>query len=165
LWSAFKDAAGKFQPSSADNRHNFNIQISKELAGKWRFGARWQLQSGLPYAPLNLPLSSLVSVYQSSGGIGVVDYSRGNTGRVEATNVIDLRIDRIFTFERWQLKAFVDVANALNNRPDLAPLLIRRRGAGGEPLFDPGNPSAYLTGLLRNNPSTLLPTVGLALKF
>jgi hypothetical protein len=38
-----------------------------------------------------------------------------NTGRLAAFNQLDVRFDKTFLFQRWILKAYLDITNIYNN--------------------------------------------------
>ena len=42
-------------------------------------------------------------------------YGATNSGRLDAFNQLDLRVDKVFTFDRWRFSAYLDVQNVLRS--------------------------------------------------
>ena len=93
---------------SFDQPHSMNAAVSWKY-GKWTFGGRWQLYSGLPYTP---PLGS---VFDSDRNIYVPIYGQPNSERAPMHHQLDLRIDRNWKWGPVEMTGFLDVQNVYLN--------------------------------------------------
>jgi hypothetical protein len=94
---------------SFDQPHSVNAAVSWKY-GKWTFGGRWQLYSGLPHTP---PLGS---VFDSDRNIYVPIYGeQTNTERAPIHHQLDLRIDRNWKWGPVEMTGFLDVQNVYMN--------------------------------------------------
>jgi len=90
------------RPGAYDGRLIANL-----LAG-WRPGSSWEVSGKLRLAT-GLPTTPFVA---SGPDIGRLDFSRYNEGpRVPTFHALDIRVDRRWSFRRWQLEVYVDVQN------------------------------------------------------
>jgi outer membrane receptor protein involved in Fe transport len=87
-----------------DQTHNF-IAVGSYRLGKWEFGARFQYATGAPETPI------MGSNYLADANIYVPKYGQVNSVRTEDAHQLDLRIDRKWKFNNWELAAFLDVTN------------------------------------------------------
>jgi TonB family protein len=83
-----------------------NALASRELPRDWRLGARLRYGSGNPYIPVinkvyNLDQRRFVPVYDSEA-----------SARLPGFFSLDLRVDKSWSFPRWQLTTYLDVQNA-----------------------------------------------------
>ena len=83
---------------------------SVELPKDWRLGARVRYSSGIPYAPVSNRIYDL----ESRGFIPI--FAERGSGRLPSFFALDLRVDKSWTFKRWELAFFLDVQNATNTR-------------------------------------------------
>ncbi|MGE3454654.1 MAG: TonB-dependent receptor plug domain-containing protein [Kofleriaceae bacterium] len=91
-----------WRPFELDQRHNLNLAGSIVL-GDWRFGARVQLVSGIPYSPTR--------VLGSPDSPGFAAQREPWAGRLPAYGVLDLRVDRSWQRCWGNVNAFIDVQN------------------------------------------------------
>lgn len=100
----------------ADQTHILALLARYELGDNWGVGARWRFVSGRPTTPLfEGSYYEAIDGYEArTGGI--------NSERLSAFHSLDLRIDKTFYFDTWQLGAYLSVSNAYNrsNPEDLA---------------------------------------------
>jgi outer membrane receptor protein involved in Fe transport len=87
-----------------DQTHNL-ITVASWQWGKWSFGARWQYTTGEPDTPIE------GSIYLSDFNTYVPVFGEVNTDRIEDAHQLDVRVDRKWTFEDWELSAYLDVTN------------------------------------------------------
>lgn len=65
---------------------------------------------GTPYTPYDVEKSSLVEAWNASGR-PYYDYSKYNTGRLDAFAQLDVRVDKVFYFRKCMLGIYVDLQN------------------------------------------------------
>ena len=153
-----------FLPSSWDNRFIVSMTAGKRFARNWELGARWRFLGGTPYTPYDMEESSLISNWDLRNR-AVLDYSRINAVRLPAFHQLDLRLDKRYYFQRWNLNWYIDIQNAYNFQAEQAPQLIPVRDAEGQIKVNPADPSRYLLKFIENPAGTILPTVGLIIEF
>ncbi len=160
-WSEFKDKNGIYIPSSWDTRHIFNLVGGKKFKRNWEIGAKWRFVTGSPYTPVNQEVSAIIPVWDVNG-LALPDYNRLNSERLGVSHQLDLRIDKKWFFNKWNLNIFLDVENAYGFAPESAPVLTVVRDENGNPLVDPNDPIRYQTKFLGNlTNAAVLPTIGL----
>lgn len=167
-FSEFKDSNGDFVPSSWDSRNIINLTLGKQFGKNWEAGIKWRYQSGLPFTTFS-ENSSLVTNWERNGR-GIPDYTRLNLDRSGASSIIDLRVDKKWSFKKWDLNIYLDIQNLTSNVVARDQLILDR------PLDDEGlpigegiiqNPDAPLSEqrfVLKNitdNTGTLIPTIGI----
>lgn len=96
-----------------DQTHNFVVLASYILGAQkdWRLGAKFQFTSGLPYTDIrsalyNADTDSYIPVYDE----------QINGEREKPYHKLDIRIDKIWTFNSWQLTTYLDVQNVYWNK-------------------------------------------------
>lgn len=153
-----------FVPSSWDNKFIVSLTAGKRFAKNWEVGARWRFLGGTPYTPFDLEESSLISNWDLRNA-GILDYTQINAIRLDPFHQLDLRIDKKYFFDRWNLNWYVDIQNIYNFQAEQAPILIPVRDDAGNILIDPNDPSRYLLKLIENPAGSVLPTVGIIVEF
>lgn len=153
-----------FLPSSWDNKFIFSLSVGKRFDKNWEIGSRWRFLGGTPYTPYNVDQSSLISNWDLRNS-GILDYTRINSIRLDPFHQLDLRIDKKYFFDRWNLNWYVDIQNAYNFQAEQPPVLVPVRDAAGDILVNPQDPTRYQVKLLDNPAGTLLPTVGIIVEF
>jgi len=99
-------AAGQWYPYELDQTHILVTVAGYALPRDWGVSAKVQYVTGNPYTPY-------------SGGVYDVDqgfyypYASAayNSERLPDFFAVDARIDRLFTFKRWQLEVYLDLLN------------------------------------------------------
>lgn len=172
FWSEFQDMTGRYNPSSWDNRHLISVTAGKQFSGGWNVGFRWQLLGPTPFTPYDIERSSRRGVWDASNQ-GLPDYSRLNEERLGTFHQLDLRIDKRFFFERFNIDLYLDIQNVYAFQAELQPFLNVRRDEQGLPL--PAGPEHnpafhpereyYQTYLLDNPSGELLPTIGIVFEW
>jgi hypothetical protein len=153
-----------FVPSSWDNRFIVSLTAGKRFGKNWEIGARWRFLGGTPYTPYDVEESALISNWDLRGQ-PILDFTQINAIRLPAFHQLDLRIDKKYFFENWNLNWYVDIQNAYNFQAEQPPLLVPVRDDAGNILVDTNDPSRYQLRFLENTAGTLLPTVGIIVEF
>jgi outer membrane receptor for ferrienterochelin and colicin len=170
--SEFTNSAGVYLPSSWDTRNLFNLIASYKFKHDWNVAIRWRFVGGAPYTPIN-DVSYSKSVWDITNQ-PVLDYSKFNSLQLPNTHQLDLRIDKEFYFKKWVLNLYTDIQNAYNFKTQGAPIYTNisttsTLDAQGNkvylPVTDPSNPSKYVLRTIDNFAGTILPTIGLIIKF
>ncbi|MBT5531092.1 MAG: TonB-dependent receptor [Cytophagia bacterium] len=161
--SLFTDINDKLIPSSWDSKHLFSLTATKELKKNWRIGFKWRYVGGLPYTPYDLETSSYVAAFNAIGQ-AYPDFDKLNEGRFKSFHQLDLRIDKNFFFEKWSLMLYFDVQNAYNFKNVGQDYIVREKNPDGSYKTTDGG-TKYVLNAVANKSGTLLPTVGLMVKF
>jgi len=98
----FQALDGVLRSSSFDQRWIINLGGGYILNELWEFSGKFRFATGRPYTP-----------YNANGTQNSLAY---NTARIGANHSIDIRIDRRWNFERWNLITYIDVQNIYNRR-------------------------------------------------
>lgn len=151
-------------PSSWDNRFIVSLTAGKRFGNNWEIGARWRFLGGTPYTPYDLEKSSLISTWNLRNQ-PILDYSQINAIRLQGFHQLDLRLDKKYYFQKWNLNWYVDIQNAYNFKAEQPPLLVPIRDAEGSILVDPSDPTRYQLKYLSNPAGSVLPTVGIIVEF
>ncbi|HSF53511.1 MAG TPA: TonB-dependent receptor [Algoriphagus sp.] len=153
-----------YVPSSWDNKFIVSLTAGKRFGKNWEVGARWRFLGGTPYTPFDLEESSLISNWDLRNA-GILDYSQINGIRLDPFHQLDLRIDKKYYFNRWNLNWYLDIQNVYNFQAEQAPILIPVRDDSGSILIDPNDSSRYQLKLIENPAGSILPTVGIIVEF
>ncbi|MGE4432448.1 MAG: carboxypeptidase-like regulatory domain-containing protein [Bacteroidales bacterium] len=161
--SEFTDAQDTYRPSSWDTRHLLNLIGSYNIAKSWNIAARWRFVGGQPYTPIDEELSSRKEAWDIRSQ-PYLDYSQYNGLRLPNATQLDIRIDKEFYFEKWLLNAYVDVQNAYNFKSENAPMYTNT-DENGTTQTDPNDSDRYILRSVRSVGGTVLPTIGIIIKF
>ena len=170
-WSEFQDKNGDFIPSSWDARHILSLTAGKKFGKDWEAGINWRFQSGLPGTPFS-DASSLVLNWDVNGR-GIPNYNQLNTLRNDASNAIDIRIDKKWFFDKWSLNIFLDIENITGNAVGNRQLILDREldadgnPVGGAVIVNPGAPineQRYLLKSINDASGTPIPSIGLMIE-
>jgi hypothetical protein len=93
---------GVRRPGSFDQRVLLSLSGGYMIDRRWELGLRFRLGTGAPYTP-----------YLATGQ---PDVARSNAERLPTFHSLDLRVDRRWDFDAWNLIAYVDVQNVYNRR-------------------------------------------------
>ncbi|MFM8569682.1 MAG: TonB-dependent receptor, partial [Candidatus Kapaibacterium sp.] len=105
--SNFVGLDGTSRPSAFDSRFIFNVAAGYRIGNAWELSAKFRLAQGLPTTPF---VTSGVTV-------GTPDFTRYNAGeRLPTFHAMDIRIDRRWSFQAWQLITYIDVQNVYGRK-------------------------------------------------
>jgi len=161
--SSFTDINDKLIPSSWDSKHLLTLTGSQELKKNWRVGFKWRYVGGLPYTPYDLATSANIQAWNALGQ-PYNDFSQLNAERFEAFHQLDLRIDKNFFYKKWSLMLYLDIQNAYNFKNTGKDYIVREKNADGT-FKTVNNDTEYVLSSILNESGTLLPTVGIMIKF
>ena len=171
-WSEFQDKDGRFIPSSWDARHIVNLTAGKKFGKDWEIGINWRFQSALPFTPFSE--ASSLALNWDVNGRGIPDYRLLNTLRSQASNAIDLRIDKKWFFDKWSLNLFLDIENLTGNSISNPQLLLDRpldengQPIGGPVVLNPDSPQPeqrYRIKEINAASGTLIPSIGVMVEW
>lgn len=148
--------------SAWDNRFIANVSATYELPHHWSVGAKLSAIGGSPYTPYDVEKSSLVQAWDAQGR-PYYDYSRYNTGRLDAFAQLDVRIDKNFYFKGWMLGMYIDLQNITKSvlkQPDV----LMSTGVIENPEA-PANQQRYRMKYIKQESGTLVPGIGLTVQF
>ena len=170
--SEFTNAAGTYLPSSWDTKNLFNLIASYKFQKNWNVAMRWRFVGGAPYTPID-PVSANKSVWDINKQ-PLLDYTKFNSLRLPDTHQLDIRVDKEYYFKKWVLNLYTDIQNVYNFKTQGAPVYTNlsntpTKDAVGNlvylPKTDPANPADYVLRTIDNFAGTILPTIGIIIKF
>ncbi len=100
--SRFKALDGVERSFSYDQRWIVNVGGGYILDEAWEFSGKFRFATGRPYTP-----------YNADGTQNTAQY---NSSRIGANHSLDLRVDRRWNFDRWNLITYIDVQNVYNRK-------------------------------------------------
>jgi len=133
------------------------------LKKNWRVGFKWRYVGGLPYTPYDLATSANIQAWNALGQ-PYNDFSQLNAERFDAFHQLDLRIDKNFFYKKWSLMLYLDIQNAYNFKNTGKDYIVREKNADGT-FKTVNNDTEYVLSSILNESGTLLPTVGIMIKF
>jgi TonB family protein len=91
-----------------DQTHNLTLLASYALGRGWQMGARFRYVSGNPYTPCT------GGILQGGAGVYACRSGEEYSERVPAFHQLDVRVDKTWTFESFNLTSYLDLQNAYN---------------------------------------------------
>lgn len=161
--SLFDDINGKEIASAWDSRHLLTLTGTKDFKKNWSAGFKWRFVGGLPYTPYNLDQSALVEVWDATGQASY-DYTQLNTLRFKSFHQLDIRIDKKYFFDTWNLMFYADIQNAYNFQNKGQDYIIRQKNSDGSFATTDGG-TKYVLNRIENMGGTLLPSIGIMIEF
>lgn len=158
--SLFTDTTNTYIPASWDYHHIANVALGYKFKKNWEIGIRWSARGGIPNTPYDEELSSLRSLWDVNNR-GILDYSRYNSERLKPYTQLDLRVDKKWFFQKWNLNVYFDIRNLYKSNQNFAPNLTVVRDSDNQPVLNPDNPLYYQVKYLNADASTLLPSIGI----
>ena len=98
----FVSLDGIERPGAYDQRWIVNLSGGYIFDHKWETSLKFRLATGNPFTPFN-----------SDGSQNVASY---NTRRFKTLHSLDVRVDRRWNFDGWNLIAYIDIQNIYNNK-------------------------------------------------
>jgi len=161
--SEFSDINNVLIPSSWDSKNLFTLTTSKEFKNNWKAGLKWRFVGGLPYTPYDLALSANVNAWNAKGG-PYLDFDQLNADRFASFNQLDIRVDKYFFYNKWTLMLYLDIQNLLNFQAESQSFVVREQNEDGT-YKTVNNGQDYVLNVIPNTSGTVLPTVGIMVKF
>jgi len=158
--SEFTGADGEYVPSAWDSKHLVSLTAGKKFKKNWEVGARFRFSGGLPYTPFDVESSVVIQTWNVTNS-GLPDYSRLNQERIQSFHQLDVRVDKKWFFNKWNLNLFIDIQNIYNQVTPLQPRLDTARDSEGNPLIDPNNQNSYLPAFRDASNGNVLPSIGI----
>ncbi|MEZ5024662.1 MAG: TonB-dependent receptor [Chitinophagales bacterium] len=162
--SLFTNADGNYTSSGWDNRHIVTLVGGKKFKKNWEIGARWTFYGGAPYTPFDIDYSVQIPVWTVNNE-GILDYNQINSERLKPVHRLDVRVDKKWFFNKWNLNLYLDITNIYNNQARGNDQLTVERDEVGQPIVDPDNPNQYIPKLIENTNGNLIPTIGVVLAY
>jgi hypothetical protein len=162
--SKFTNDDGMLSPSAWDLQHIITVVGGKKFKRNWEVGVKWRFYGGAPYTPFDVEYSVLTNVWDVNNE-GQFDYTQINTMRLKAVHQLDIRVDKKWYFDRWNLDMYLDITNVYNNKAAGQDELTVERDESGIPEEDPDNPGSYIPKFIPNDNGQLIPTVGVVITF
>ena len=161
--SEFEDKNGNYAASSWDNRTIISLTAGKKFKHDWEAGLKWRFSGGLPYTPYDVDYSSLIYVWDINRQ-GVLDFDQLNQKRLDPYHQLDIRVDKKWFFNKWNLDVYIDIQNVYNFQTTLQPYVDVVRDDIGNPIISATDPTRYEVYQLENTSGTLLPSIGLIIE-
>ena len=162
--SEFTDKKGAYRSSSWDTKHILNLLGSYKFGRSWNVSGRWRFVGGAPYSPIDMDLSTNKAAWNITNQ-AYIDYDNFNALRLPNAHQLDARVDKEFYFKKWLLNAYADVQNVYNFRSRNAPIYTNL-DTNGAVMDDPADPvNRQKLRIIEGNSGTILPTIGLIVKF
>ncbi len=161
--SEFEDKTGKLIASSWDNKTIISLTAGKKFKGNWEAGIKWRFSGGLPYTPYDVNYSSLIYVWDLNRQ-GVLDLDQLNGKRLDPFHQLDVRVDKKWFFEHWNLDVYIDIQNIYNHRTEFQPYIDVAKDESGNPIIDPLDETRYQISTLENISGTILPSIGIIIE-
>lgn len=155
-------SCAEYIASAWDNRFIANVSGTYELPHNWSIGAKLSAIGGSPFTPYDEDKSSLVEAWDVQGR-PYYDYTRYNTGRLDAFAQLDVRVDKNYYFKGWRLGIYLDLQNVTKSvlrQPDV----LMSTGVVENPEA-PLAEQRYKMKYIKQESGTLLPTIGLTVEF
>jgi TonB family protein len=109
-------------PTDFDQTHNL-ILVGSYTWGAWRFGTRFRYVTGTPDTLM------YEGVYDADAGLYACRQAPTNSSRKPTFNQLDLRGERTWTFNAFQIGAYLDIQNVYNaQNPEFTIYDYRCRG-------------------------------------
>ena len=90
------------RPGNFDQALLFNLSLGYKFDERWESNIKYRYAGGRPYTP-----------YESDG---TQNPDALNSGRLQGTGILDVRVDRRWNFANWNLIVYIDIQNILNNK-------------------------------------------------
>lgn len=161
--SEFTGEDGVYRPSSWDTRHMVNLLGSYNLPKNWNIAMRWRYVGGAPYSPIDTDLSTNKDAW-SVNNRPYIDYDNYNTLRLSDSHQLDVRLDKEFYFRKMMLNFYLDVQNVYNFQSENSPIYTNK-DVNGRVMDDPSDPEKHLLRQIETYAGTVLPAIGVMIKF
>jgi hypothetical protein len=161
--SEFQDGKGNYFVSAWDSKHILSLTGSAALKRGWQVGTRFRYVGGLPYTPYDLNRSSLIAVWNLTGG-PYLDNTKLNSNRFGVFHQLDVRVDKSYYLKRMTLKFYLDIQNLYNFQAQSTDIVVRETDTTGN-FLTTDNGTRYVLRSVKNPSGTVLPTIGIQVEF
>ena len=161
--SLFTDLNGDYIASSWDSKNLITITGYRDFNKNWRMGLKWRYVGGLPYTPYDLETSANVEAWNAKGQ-PYLDFDQLNSLRFDPFHQLDVRVDKNFFFEKWSLMIYLDIQNLYNFKSEGQDYIIREKNPDGS-YMTVNDGQDYVLKSIPNESGTVLPTIGIMVKF
>jgi hypothetical protein len=93
-----------------------------------------------------------------------IDYNNYNSLRLKDSHQLDLRLDKEYYFEKMMLNFYLDIQNAYNFQSEGNPIYTNK-DVNGMVMDDPENPNKQQLRQIQTYNGTVLPAIGVMIKF
>lgn len=104
------DVTGESFRFQFDQPVNTTLVGNVDLGDNWAFGMKWHYHSGSPYTPI----TGTNGNYPDGRPIPV--YAAVNSDSLPAYHQLDIRLDRNYEFDQWQLNTYIEFNNVYQRR-------------------------------------------------
>ena len=126
-------------------------------------GLKWRYVGGLPYTPYDMETSANVEAWDAKGQ-PYLDFDQLNSLRFDPFHQLDIRVDKNFFFEKWALMVYLDIQNLYNFKVAGQDYIIREKNPDGS-FMTVNDGKDYVLKAVPNESGTVLPTIGIMVKF
>lgn len=81
----------------------------------------------------------------------MLDFSQLNSKRLDPYHQLDIRVDKKWFFNQWNLDVYLDIQNVYNFQTTLQPLVDVVKDDAGNPILNPEDPTRYQVYQLENS--------------
>jgi hypothetical protein len=110
---------GVERPGAFDQRWILNLGGGYLFNERWEAAMKFRLATGRPYTPYNPD--------------GTQDAGNVYGDRIGVNHSLDVRVDRRWTFDDWNLITYIDIQNLYNKKPSRIPTFNARTMQLDEP--------------------------------
>jgi len=93
-----------------DQTHILTLLGSYALPRGWQLGLRFRYVTGDPITPV------ASAYFSSNAGSYTPVFGAVYSARLGSFNQLDLRVDKVWTYDRWKLSAYLDIENLYNRQ-------------------------------------------------
>ncbi len=112
--SEYTGLDGVYRDGSYDQTAIVNLTGGYIFNDEWEFSSKFRLATGRPYTPFNPD--------------GTQDPERYNSERLSTSHALDVRVDKRWFFDGWNLTTYLDIQNIYNHIGDSTPRYNAREG-------------------------------------
>jgi len=94
--------------ADTDRRHIATLEGIYKISNTWQLATKFHIAAGNPYTP--------IIGRQLVDGVWHAFEGEKNSARYPTYHKLDVRIDRRFNFEKWNLTAYIDIWNVYNQK-------------------------------------------------
>ena len=168
FWSEFTGLNNEYIPSAWDTRHLLSCILGKKFNKGWEMGLKFRFTGGSPYTPFDLVSSQQNYI---TTGVGLLDYSKLNTLKLQPFKEVDLRIDKKIYAKHVCYDIYLDFTNAfMFSNAGIPSYTFKRKADNSGFATTDGNAlkadgSNGIPVILNNQSTTFTPSLGFIIEF